>query len=152
MGAKSRLRRSKVAALRSFCQGSKYLAEPQLTVARLSRAAFAGDERGLTRMRKWWTGLSRSDGDSKHPDCWSSIARQSNALYRRLRLLIPLQGMTSAGRSRSVKVDENHFGSGRVRVSALPRLRGRGTLKQPLLEPRGPFEIASTIRAMSLGR
>ena len=61
-----------------------------------------------------------------------------NALYQRFRLLICLQRMNERRAFRGVvEVDECYFGASRVRGRARPRLRGRGTLKQPVF---GIFE------------
>jgi len=61
-----------------------------------------------------------------------------NALYHRFRLLIGLQRMSERREFRGVvEVDESYFGANRVRGRALPRLRGRGTRKQPVF---GIFE------------
>ena len=61
-----------------------------------------------------------------------------NALYQRFRLLITWQRMNQRREFGGVvEVDESYFGPSRVRGRALPRLRGRGTLKQPVF---GIFE------------
>ena len=61
-----------------------------------------------------------------------------NALYQRFRLLIALKRMSQRQQFRGVvEVDESYFGASRVRGRALPRLRGRGTRKQPVF---GIFE------------
>ena len=61
-----------------------------------------------------------------------------NGLYQRFRLLIALLRMNQYGKFRGVvEVDESYFGPSRIRGRALPRLRGRGTLKQPVF---GIFE------------
>ena len=86
-----------------------------------------------------------------------------NALYQRFRLLICLQRMNERRAFRGVvEVDECYFGASRVRGRALPRLRGRGTLKQPvfgIFERQGEVytEIindcsAYTLRAIIRGR
>jgi len=61
-----------------------------------------------------------------------------NGLYQRFRLLIVLQRMSARGQFQGVvEIDESYFGANRVRGRALPRLRGRGTRKQPVF---GIFE------------
>ncbi len=56
-----------------------------------------------------------------------------NALYQRFRLLIALQHLNQRREFCGVvEVDESYFGPSRVRGGPLPRLRGRGTLKQPV--------------------
>ena len=61
-----------------------------------------------------------------------------NALYQRFRLLITWQRMNQRRAFGGVvEVDESYFGPSRIRGRALPRLRGRGTLKQPVF---GIFE------------
>ncbi len=61
-----------------------------------------------------------------------------NGLYQRFRLLIAWQRMNQRREFRGVvEVDESYFGPSRVRGCALPRRRGRGTLKQPVF---GIFE------------
>jgi transposase len=61
-----------------------------------------------------------------------------NALYQRFRLLVALHRMNQCRRFAGVvEVDESYFGANRVRGCALPRLRGRGTRKQPVF---GIFE------------
>ena len=86
-----------------------------------------------------------------------------NALYHRFRLLIGLQRMSERREFRGVvEVDESYFGANRVRGRALPRLRGRGTRKQPvfgIFERKGEVytEIIddcsqATLRAVIRGR
>lgn len=86
-----------------------------------------------------------------------------NALYNRFRLLIRLQRMNDRRQFRGVvEVDESYFGASRVRGRAWPRLRGRGTRKQPvfgIFERRGEVytEIIedcsqATLRAVIRGR
>ena len=61
-----------------------------------------------------------------------------NGLYQRFRLLIALQRMHQRRELRGVvEIDESYFGPSRIRGRPLPRLRGRGTLKQPVF---GIFE------------
>jgi transposase len=61
-----------------------------------------------------------------------------NVLYQRFRLLIALHRMNRCRQFQGVvEVDESYFGANRIRGRALPRLRGRGTLKQPVF---GIFE------------
>ncbi len=61
-----------------------------------------------------------------------------NALYQRFRLLVAWQRMDQRREFGGVvEVDESYFGPSRVLGRALPRLRGRGTLKQPVF---GIFE------------
>lgn len=61
-----------------------------------------------------------------------------NTLYQRFRLLVALQRMNQRREFCGVvEVDESYFGASRVRGRPLPRLRGRGTLKQPVF---GIFE------------
>ena len=61
-----------------------------------------------------------------------------NSLYQRFRLLIAWQRMNQRREFGGVvEVDESYFGPSRVRGRALPHLRGRGTLKQPVF---GIFE------------
>jgi transposase-like protein len=86
-----------------------------------------------------------------------------NALYTRFRLLIALKRTIQRRQFQGVvEVDESYFGPSRVRGRPLPRLRGRGTLKQPvfgILERRGEVytEIIqdcsqATLRAVIRGR
>ena len=86
-----------------------------------------------------------------------------NTFYQRFRLLITLQRMNQCREFRGVvEVDESYFGPSRVRGRALPRLRGRGTLKQPvfgIFERQGEVytEIVAdcsqnTLRAIIRGR
>jgi len=85
-----------------------------------------------------------------------------NALYARFRLVIALKRMQERHEFRGVvEIDESYFGASRVRGRALPRLRGRGTLKQPvfgILERHGevyteiiPDCSAKTLRAIIRG-
>jgi transposase len=61
-----------------------------------------------------------------------------NSLYERFRLLVAWQRMIQRREFRGVvEIDESYFGPSRMRGRALPRLRGRGTLKQPVF---GIFE------------
>ena len=86
-----------------------------------------------------------------------------NTLYQCFRLLIRLQRMNERRAFRGVvEVNECYFGPSRVRGRALPRLRGRGTLNQPvfgIFERQGEVytEIindcsAYTLRAIMRGR
>jgi len=86
-----------------------------------------------------------------------------NALYQRFRLTIGLKRVQDRREFRGVvEVDESYFGASRVRGRPLPRLRGRGTLKQPvfgIFERQGEVytEIitdcsAKTLRAIIRGR
>ena len=86
-----------------------------------------------------------------------------NALYQRFRLTIGLKRVQDPRGFRGVvEVDESYFGASRVRGRPLPRLRGRGTLKQPvfgIFERQGEVytEIitdcsAKTLRAIIRGR
>jgi transposase len=86
-----------------------------------------------------------------------------NTFYNRFRLLIRLKRMSARREFQGVvEVDESYFGASRVRGRALPRLRGRGTLKQPvfgIFERQGEVytEIitdcsANTLRAIIRGR
>ena len=86
-----------------------------------------------------------------------------NALYQRFRLLITWQRMNQRREFGGVvEVDESYFGPSRVRGRPLPRLRGRGTLKQPvfgIFERQGevyteiiPDCSQATLRAVIRGR
>jgi transposase len=94
---------------------------------------------------------------------WKLNRKTVNVLYQRFRLLICLQRLKERRAFRGVvEVDESYFGPSRVRGRALPRLRGRGTLKQPvfgIFERQGEVytEIINdcsghTLRAISRGR
>jgi transposase-like protein len=72
-----------------------------------------------------------------------------NALYNRFRLLIRLQRMSERRQFQGVvEVDESYFGASRVRGRALPRLRGRGTAKQPVF---GIFERKGEVYTEIIG-
>ena len=86
-----------------------------------------------------------------------------NVLYQRFRLLIALQRLNQRREFCGVvEVDESYFGPSRVRGRPLPRLRGRGTLKQPvfgIFERQGevyteiiPDCSQATLRAVIRGR
>lgn len=86
-----------------------------------------------------------------------------NALYQRFRLLVALQRLHQRREFCGVvEVDESYFGPSRVRGRPLPRLRGRGTRKQPvfgIFERQGevyteiiPDCSQATLRAVIRGR
>ena len=80
-----------------------------------------------------------------------------NALYQRFRLLVAWQRMNQRREFAGVvEVDESYFGPSRVRGRPLPRLRGRGTRKQPV-QGKVYTEIIpdcsqATLRAVIRGR